>query len=244
MDANASSHEHRMELVETSQACSIKEGSIPLSIVSNSPLLREGLAMMLGQHLNIQLLGSYASEHPITPPLPNPAGHVVLIDGALGPENALRWIHYWHNRSPECHIVLLEVPDNPALILRYIEAGLSGYTVTGSGVGEVANAIRYVRRGAVHCSPEMMRHVFQRVAELHGHIAQNGASIPLTTRELEVLRYIALDYSNSEIAAALVIEVRTVKHHVHNILEKLNLKHRWDAARVAAERGWLDQVLR
>ncbi|SRR5258706_582485 len=61
----------------------------------------------------------------------------------------------------------------------------------------------------------------------------------LTARELEVLRYLADDYSNQQIADLLVIEVRTVKHHVHNILAKLNVGHRWDAARLALEQGWL-----
>ena len=62
---------------------------------------------------------------------------------------------------------------------------------------------------------------------------------PLTPRELEVLQYINQNLSNQEIAAILVIEVRTVKHHVHNILEKLGLKNRRDAARLADQRGWL-----
>jgi DNA-binding NarL/FixJ family response regulator len=63
---------------------------------------------------------------------------------------------------------------------------------------------------------------------------------PLTQRELEVLRYVNLDYSNQQIAELLTIEIRTVKHHVHNILQKLQLRHRWDAARLAVEQGWLE----
>ena len=61
----------------------------------------------------------------------------------------------------------------------------------------------------------------------------------LTNTYLEVLHYVAKDYSNQEIATALAIELTTVKNHVHNILEKLRLRHRWDAAQYATEHGWL-----
>ncbi|MBZ0309196.1 MAG: response regulator transcription factor, partial [Anaerolineae bacterium] len=65
------------------------------------------------------------------------------------------------------------------------------------------------------------------------------ATTPLSERELEVLRYITRGYSNKEIACELYITVRTVKHHIHNILRKLNLSRRQEAARYATERGWL-----
>jgi DNA-binding NarL/FixJ family response regulator len=68
---------------------------------------------------------------------------------------------------------------------------------------------------------------------------RNQRRCHLTNRELDVLRCINQDLTNQQIAEALVIEVRTVKHHVHSILYKLKLSHRWEAGRVAAERGWL-----
>jgi DNA-binding NarL/FixJ family response regulator len=208
-----------------------------VSIVSGSQVLREGLVLLLASRLKLDLIGSYPAEPDAAGALPNPPGHVVLVDGGPDCDLTVRWTRYWHRLpDPPC-LIVIELADDIDMILACIEAGATGYVLRGEPFQNVAVTIETARRGAAYCSPEVTAQLFARLAMLR---AAHAAAAPpsLTTREREVLRYIACHYSNQRIADALVIEVRTVKHHVHNILEKLKLRHRWEAARVAIEQHW------
>lgn len=210
---------------------------IPISIISNSQLLREGLAALLARHLNLQLIGSYAGPADAPISLPKPTGHIVLLDANLGQHNALAWTTRWCNIDPPAHVIVLEITQSADQVLMFVEAGACGYTLQGASSAEVAAAIRAALRGEANCSPAIVARLFARLATGRAQSALPVAG--LTERELEVLRYLVGDYSNQEIASALVIEVRTVKHHVHHILEKLKVHSRYEAALLAVERGWM-----
>ena len=213
---------------------------IPYSIVSASKLFRDGLAALLGEQRNLKPVGCYPALPVEVNGKPNPPGHVVLIDGALSPENLIAWSRVWRTATPPARVLMIEMAHDSELILACIAAGAGGYTLIGASTGEVVDAIYQVHQGIAQCSPEITARLFARLEALQSRDEQTQEPAPaLTTRELEVLSLIAQDRSNREIAQELVIEVRTVKHHVHNILRKLGLRHRWDAARVAAEQGWL-----
>ena len=215
---------------------------ISLSVVSNSRLMREGLVTLLATHIPVRLAGAYSGEPDTELQLPNPPDHVVLLDSGVGQEAARAWTRLWTGLAPSARVIVLELLNDADLIVSCIEAGAGGYTLRGASVAEVADAILQVRSGAARCSPEVAARLFARVASLSAARPRFPAGpSPLTPRELEVLRCIAADYSNQEIAERLVLQVATVKHHVHNILDKLHLRHRWDAARLAIERGWLDE---
>jgi DNA-binding NarL/FixJ family response regulator len=214
--------------------------TIAISIVSNSHLLGEGLLSLLSPHLSLQLIGSYSGAFRINSPLPNPAGHVVLLDSSVGHTVAIAWTRHWRALIPPAFVLILELANDNTLILACIEAGASGYTLEGASAVELAEAIKDVRCGKAHCSPEVTAQLYARVASLGATVVQRSVS-PLTTRESEILRHIATGYTNLEIAAHLVIELRTVKQHVHNILGKLNSRSRGEAVRFAAEQGWLGE---
>ena len=213
---------------------------IPVSIVSNSLLLRDGLVALLAPHIDLSLVGSYSPDLP-SMALPNPVGHVVLLDGGIGRAGAIGWTRYWRHLTPPAHVLVLELANDTDVILACIEAGAGGYTLQGASAADVASAIHAVRQDLAQCPPEVTAKLFARLAALGGPKLQPPSLRPhLTAREREVLHYLAQDYSNQEIATVLNIEVRTVKHHVHNILEKLQINRRRDAARVAMEHGWLE----
>jgi two-component system nitrate/nitrite response regulator NarL len=218
---------------------------LALSIVTNSQLLREGLITLLAAHLNFTLCGSYNSELGIPPAPPGLKGEIVLLDGNLEPGKLTGWIQRWRGLDPPTLVVVMELTDDAELVLTCIEAGANGYTLRGASVAELAEVIRQVRQGVASCSPQITARLFARLkaysaASVTSSIL-NQPEVLLSQRELEILGYIAADYSNQQIADKLVISVCTVKHHVHNILEKLKLRHRWDAVRFAAEQGWLEQ---
>ena len=212
-----------------------------ISIVSNSLLLREGLPRLFPPSSRRLISGSYTGHPPQGTPPSSCAQHIVLIDAGLGLQVTLAWVRYWRSQPPAALVIVVEMPNDPNLIVACIEAGASGYTLLGASAGEVVDVIQCVRQGLAQCSPEVTAHLFARLqAQSVEQPRLPALASLLTAREIEVLRYVAQDLSNQEIATILVIEVRTVKHHVHNILEKLRCRHRWDAARLAHERGWLD----
>jgi two-component system nitrate/nitrite response regulator NarL len=214
--------------------------AISISIVSNSRLLSEGLLPLLAPHLSLQLIATHSGAFHLSSPLPNPQEHVVLLDISVGQAAAIAWTHYWRGLSPPAYVLILELADDTALILDCIEAGASGYTLQGASAVEVVAAINAARCGKAHCSPEVTSQLYERVAALRATIIQLSLS-PLTARESEILYYVASGYTNMEIAAQLVIELRTVKQHVHHILGKLNSRSRGEAVRFAIDQGWLSK---
>ncbi len=163
----------------------------------------------------------------------------MLLDGGIGREALIAWTRYWQGLTLPAYVLILELANNIDMILTCIEVGASGYTLLGNSAAEIAHAIQQVHDGVGYSSPAITAQLFARVAALRLKVAR--PIVPsLTPRELEVLRAIAQGYSNREIASTLVIELRTVKQHVHNILGKLNLHSRGDAVRFAFEQGWLN----
>jgi DNA-binding NarL/FixJ family response regulator len=215
------------------------ETALVMSIVSNCRLLREGLAVMLKEHLTLSIVGYYLAADVQSPDLPNPKGHIVLLDSNIGTMACLDWIRYWRGRSST--IIMIEFGCNVEFLIACIEAGVGAYTMENASIEDIIDALEQVRRGAATCSPELAGKLFARLASYAANRRpmQVTPNSTLTQRELEVLRCASKGYSNQEIADELVISLTTVKHHMHNLLEKLELSHRWDAVRYAEEQGWL-----
>lgn len=206
---------------------------LSISIVSNSHLLHEALLLLLQNCWSSDLIDRRATEVVTSP------NHFVLIDSGIGHNAVVAQIQEWQSLQPSPLIVVLELKNDSNLILDCIEAGAQGYVLQSASSAEVTQVIEQVYRGGVHCPPEITAKLFDRMRQ--SKMTQQSKEKPaLTRRELEVLCCIAKEYSDRAIATELVIEVRTVKHHVHNILQKLNVKYRRDAAQLAVTNGWLD----
>ncbi len=106
----------------------------------------------------------------------------------------------------------------------------------------MVEAINEAYRNVTHRSPVAADQLIMRLTAPKVTVGPPLPS-PLTMREAEVLHWIVQGYTNLEIAVQLFIELRTVKQHVHHILGKLHLRSRWEVARLAAERGWLDLMM-
>ena len=213
--------------------------AIAISIVSNSRLLGEGLFLLLSPYLNLRLIGTYVGEFSIISPLPNPPDHVILLDSGVGRAAALSWTRHWHGLMPPTYVLVVELADNVELILACLDAGADGYLLQGAAVAEVVEAIKEAYRNVAHRSSVVTAQLITRLTASKATAAQPMPS-PLTVREVEVLHWIVQGYTNLEISVQLFIELRTVKQHVHHILGKLHLRSRWEVARLAAERGWVD----
>lgn len=133
--------------------------------------------------------------------------------------------------------------NDPELILDCIEAGAHAYVLQGASGTQIIEVIEQIDQGQFRCSAEVIAKLFERLAKRKVMSAPDDGDLmerpSLTQRELEVLHYIAQDYSDRAIADQLGITVRTVKHPVHNILQKLDVKYRRDAAQLAIQKKWV-----
>ncbi len=135
--------------------------------------------------------------------------------------------------------IALGVEEDPAEIIPLAEAGASGYFPITGEFDQLLNSAYAAVRGELVCTPQIAFTLWQHIRTLSERIPRCTPPVRLTPRECEVLTLIAEGASNQEIARTLVIEVRTVKNHVHNILRKLGVKRRAEAAERARELlGW------
>jgi DNA-binding NarL/FixJ family response regulator len=204
-------------------------------IVSEIRLYREGLAEMLHSEDGVDVVGTAAGADEAVRALRDGKPDIVLLDMAI-PDNA--WlVSALVAAVPGTRVVALAVPENEREVLACAEAGVAGYVTREGSVEDLVAAVESVARGEILCSPRMAATLFQRIATLALERSPGSIESRLTSRELEILDLIDQGLSNKEIARRLTIELSTVKNHVHNILEKLNVSRRSEAAaRARAER--------
>jgi DNA-binding NarL/FixJ family response regulator len=164
----------------------------------------------------------------------------VLVVSTLVPDDvAFRITQAVIQSSLPAKVLILGLAESKEEILRYIEAGAAGYVLQDDSVDDLLVKVRTTYDGQALISPEIAALLMSRVSELAQVSAETGdkpdIAVDLTPREREILTLIGQGLSNQEIAAQLVIEVGTVKNHVHSILEKLNVSSRRDAVRFLAQ---------
>jgi DNA-binding NarL/FixJ family response regulator len=201
---------------------------IRVLIVAEIRLYREGLADMLRPEPDIGVVATAAGADEGVRALRELQPDIVLLDLAA-PDNV------WLVRAlvaavPGTRVVALGVPENEEEELACAEAGVAGYVTREGSVEDVVAAVEAAARGEVLVSPRMAASLFQRVATLALERSPQSIESRLTRRELQILNLIDQGLSNKEIARKLTIELSTVKNHVHNILEKLNVSSRAEAA--------------
>ena len=160
---------------------------------------------------------------------------IALVSAGLPNLNALKLTRTAVESSPVTKVLILGLSEeNQHDTLRYIEAGAAGYILKDSSLKELVDIIRLARRGEAQVSPRMAGAMMERLFRLARVFSavenRMDGDVRLTSRELEVLEFISAGFTNQEIAARLVVEVGTVKNHVHRILEKLKVSSRQEAA--------------
>jgi DNA-binding NarL/FixJ family response regulator len=173
----------------------------------------------------LELLGRLASE--------GRRPHVVLMDLQMEPLDGIESTRRIRSRSSEVEVVALTSFGDEQRVHAALEAGASGYLLKDSDADEVSAAIRAAHRGEFPLDPAIARGL---TSSLRAE-SRDGADAELTTRELEVLRLVGAGKTNKEIAAELQISERTARTHVSNILSKLDLASRTQAALWAVREG-------
>lgn len=159
---------------------------------------------------------------------------VALVSTRLPDHGGLRLTNAISDIAPATKVLALGLTEEKKRVLRYVEAGAAGYVLKDDSLEDMIEIVRATQEGKVFVSPQIAAAMMERLSDLAQMFAGVENNITdttaLTSREVEVLELISKGFTNYQIAQHLVIEVGTVKNHVHNILEKLNVSSRGEAA--------------
>jgi NarL family two-component system response regulator LiaR len=211
--------------------------SITVLLVDDHPLVRQGVRAFLETQPDIQVVGDASSGGEALQRAAESAPDVVLMDLLMPGMDGVETTRRLKAISPRSQVIMLTSYHDDGHVLPALRSGALSYLLKDVGADELADAIRKAARGDVVLHPRIAAQV---IGALHGNSkpnADNPAEPPLTTREIEVLRLIATGISNAEIAEQLFVSEKTVKSHVSNILGKLHLADRTQAAVYAFRQG-------
>lgn len=200
---------------------------IALFVIAEVRLYREGLSQVLGRHRRFTVIGSAPDAAAASELVGAPPPDVFLLSTGLSTNR--EWIRVLRDRTPGAVVVALAVPNAADDVISWVEAGASAFVTTEASLGELYSTVESAHRGEAHCSPRITAALLERLATPTAALAGPGTAA-LTVREREIAEMLRFGLSNKEIAARLRIEVTTVKNHVHNILEKLHVRRRAEAA--------------
>lgn len=219
----------------------LREKTLKLGIVDPHELFRDCLASVLGAERRFEIVARVSSGREALVRLADTPIDVLLVALDLSSEGLRALIQEVRERSPRPKVVLLGRDEAEERILECLEAGASGYLLRDQSLAELRAAIEAVSRGDTVCTPRVAHSLFARLGRLGRERRRRDKLdyLTLSPRKLEILRLIADDKSNQDIARQLFLSVHTVKNHIHKILEILGVHSRWEAVRYAIERGWL-----
>ncbi len=214
--------------------------SIRVLIVDDHAVVRTGLRHVLDAESDIETVGEAgdAREAVFEARLQKP--DVVLIDVVMPGKSGIEVTPELLKESPASRVLVLSMQDDPSYVREAFAVGASGYVLKEAAGSELVTAVREVARGGRYVHPELGA----RLIEAEAKARADAELDPLSEREREVLRLLALGHTNQEIAKKLYISVRTAETHRAHIMQKLRLTTRAELVRYALERGLLDEVRR
>jgi two-component system nitrate/nitrite response regulator NarL len=207
--------------------------ALRLVIAAGVRLFREGLAEVIESQRSVTVVATAADAASLDEAVRLHEPDILLVDTAL--EGAKTSLLRLLITFPEVKIVALGEFREPDEVIAYAEAGVAGFVTRDQALDELVRTLESVVRGHLHCPPHVAAALLQRVASVASQRApaRPENAVRLTARELEIAALLGDGLSNKQIAKRLSIEVPTVKNHVHNILEKLQVGSRLDAAQWA-----------
>lgn len=209
-------------------------------VVDDQELFRRGLTLVIGALDGIELVGEAGDAAGALEAVERTDPDVVLLDVRMPGRSGIETCRELKELMPSLRIVMLTASDEEADLYDAVKNGASGYLLKDSSIDEVAQAVRLVADGQSLISPAMAVKLLDEFKQLTS-TGQSEVTAPrLTGRELEVLRLVARGKSNREIAGDLFISENTVKNHVRNMLEKLQLHSRMEAVMYAVRERLLD----
>jgi DNA-binding NarL/FixJ family response regulator len=209
-------------------------------VVDDQELFRRGLTMLLAAEDGIEVVGEAGDGIEGVALATSTAPDVVLLDIRMPKRSGIEACQEIKEAVPAAKIIMLTSSDEEADLYEAVKSGASGYLLKDSSIDEVSQAVRVVADGQSLISPSMAVKLIDEFKQMSRPDRGAVPGLRLTERELEVLRLVAKGHNNREIARQLFISENTVKNHVRNLLEKLQLHSRMEAVMYAVREKLLD----
>jgi len=210
--------------------------TVRVLIVDDHAVVRAGLTMLVNAAEDLEAVGEAGSGREAIFEARSVKPDVVLMDVMMPNQSGIDVVPQLLRERPEIKVLVLSMQDDPRYVREAFEAGASGYVLKEAADAELVAAIRDVAAGGQYVHPELgARLVAAETAE-----RRRADEDPLSQREREVLRLLALGHTNQEIAKELFISVRTAETHRAHIMQKLRLSSRAELVRYALSEGLLE----
>lgn len=212
---------------------------ITVLIADDQRLIREGIASLLDIQEGIQVVGLAVNGQEAVEKSLALTPDIVLMDVRMPVVDGIAATHKLRQQLPACQIVMLTTFDDEEYIIKSLQAGACGYLLKDIPAADLAQAVKLAHAGIYQLTPSVAGKLVGQITAQPQQEPCPPAQPPdldLTHREVDVLRLVATGATNREIAQELVISEGTVKNHVSNILSRLGLRDRIQAALFAHEK--------
>jgi DNA-binding NarL/FixJ family response regulator len=235
-----------------------RDAEVRVLVVDDQQLMREGIASLLRIQDGIEIIGTAANGQEALEQAVSMQPDVILMDVRMPIMDGVMATEHVRRQLPDCKILMLTTFDDEEYVIEALRVGASGYLLKDIPARDLAQAVQAVHRGIYQLDPAVMSRLMASLTGMKRaesrasvpvtspHARERAASVPsslkntgLSDREVEVLRLIAKGATNREIAETLVISEGTVKNHISNILSRLGLRDRTQAAIYARENNLL-----
>jgi two-component system nitrate/nitrite response regulator NarL len=213
-------------------------GQIRIVIVDDHPLFRGGVVRTLQEHGEFAVVGEGGSAEEAVSLVDEHLPDIACLDISM-PGGGVEAAREIGRRYPAVRIVMLTVSEEDEDVLSALQAGARGYVLKGVGARELVELLRGVAEGASYVSPDLAARVLAAMKRPagDGRPMDDDPIASLSRREEQILRLVTQGLSNKEIGRELDLQEKTVKHYMTNILQKLQVRNRVEAALLARERG-------
>ena len=211
-----------------------EEATITVVLADDHPVVRSGLRMLLDAQEDLEVVAEAGDVDAARRSVLGYKPTVLVLDLNMPGGSSLEAIPAMSETSPDTSVVVLTMQEDPAFAREALRAGARGYVLKQSAGTELVQAIRAAASGGTWLNPELG-------ARLAAEPAPTGPPGDLTERELDVLRLIALGYTNNEIAGELYLSVRTVETHRAHIQQKLGKSSRAELVRYALDNDLIER---
>jgi DNA-binding NarL/FixJ family response regulator len=206
-------------------------------IVDDHAVVRAGLKLLVDGQQDLEAVGEAGSARDAIFEARSLKPDVVLLDVVMPDQNGIEIVPQLLKENPESKVLVLSMQDEPRYVREAFEAGASGYVLKEGADSELVAAIREVADGGRYVHPQLGA----RLVAAESEERKRAEDDPLSDREREVLRLLALGHTNQEIAKQLYISVRTAETHRAHIMQKLRLQSRAELVRYALDQGLLEE---
>lgn len=214
---------------------------IKVLLADDHKIFREGVRSILEKEKDMEVVGEASSGAEVLEIIKQVKADVLVLDIDIGIPNGIEITELIKKDHPETKILILSMMGLHDYVIQALEKGAIGFLLKNTGKDEVLTAIRSVSKEDSYFSREVSAILIEQLQK-PATLKKQSAEIPISPREIEVLKLIAQEFSNFEIAEKLFISIRTVDTHRRNLLEKLGVKNTAGLVKFAIQKGLLDEA--